>query len=484
MGRAKGIVALIWASADKIFTNGFSLVISVILARLIDPSEYGIIATASIFTILLSLFVEPGMTSALIQKKKLDNLDYSSILSFNLVLGIALYVLLLSLSNVIGRWFEIPELSEVIKVLGLQIIIGSVNSVQIAYVQRNMLFKKYFRCSLTAAVLASIVGIYMAYRGFGVWALVAYTLTRQVINTIMTLFMFGCYFGFRFSSKRFAEMFPFASRILVTKFVDQGYVEVTQTIISKVYSPQDLALYNRGKSFPNLIISNLNSSLASVIFPYFSKLQEETDTLYKSMRTAIKMVSFVSIPIMVGFLSCADVFVKVVLTEKWIKCVPFLQLCCFYSIWVPFSNVIWQVLKSVGKSSVVLKLEIVKITLCIVSLVVFLIIVNSPLAIVLSISFAYMISFFVECVVASKHLKYKIRYIFEDFFPSLLISCLMGSVVFLMNNIRINLLCLIIAQIIVGVMVYFGLAFVLKFPQLKMLKGYIKNKKNVSTPSL
>lgn len=478
MGKTKGIVALFWALADKILTNGFSLVISVILARLIDPSEYGIIATASIFTILLSLFVEPGMTSALIQKKNLDNLDYSSILSFNLVLGTALYMVLFSFSGVIGRWFDIPELSKVIKILGLQIIIGSINSVQIAYVQRNLLFKKYFRCSLTAVVSASIIGIVMAYREFGVWALVAYVLTRQFINTMTTLFVFRCFFGFRFSSKRFIEMFPFASRILVTKFVDQGYVEVTQTIISKAYSPQDLALYNKGKSFPDLIIKNLNSSLTSVIFPYFSKMQDETDTLYKSMRKAIKMVSFICIPLMVGLFSCAEVFVEVVLTEKWIKSVPFLQLCCFYNIWVPFSNVIWQTLKSVGKSSIILKLEIIKTILCIVSLVVFLIMVKSPLAIVLSISFAYMISFFVECFVASKHLKYKIRDVIEDFLPSLLISSFMGCVVLLMCKIQINLLVLLFAQIIAGIAVYFCLAYILKFSQLNMLIGYLKNKRN------
>lgn len=479
MAKVKGSVALFWASADKILTNGFSLVISVILARLIEPSEYGVIATASIFTILLSLFVEPGMTSALIQKKTVDKLDYSSILSFNLFLGAALYGLLFCFSDAIGKWFGLPVLSSVLKVLGMQVIIGSINSVQIAYVQRNMLFRRYFISSLLSVFVAAVAGIGMAYKGVGVWALVIYTLLRQLLNTIITFFLFRCNFGLKFSRDRFSEMFPFASRILITKFVDQGYVEATQTIISKVYSAQDLALYNKGKSFPDLIVNNLNAALTSVIFPYFSKMQDDNAVLKKSMRTAVKMISFICIPLMIGLLSCADTFVKVVLTEKWINSVPFLQLCCFYNIWVPFSNIIWQALKSIGKSSVVLRLEIVKTLLCISSLVVFLIVLNSPLAIALSISFAYMVSFFVECFVATKHLNYEVKYIVKDFLPSFLLSCVMGGIVILIGKMKINSFLLLLIQIISGVTFYLIATYLFKFPQLHMFLSFLKQKRSV-----
>lgn len=476
MSNKKGAVALLWSSMEKFITSGMSLVISIILARLIEPSEYGVIATASIFTILLSLFVEPGMTSALIQKKNSDNLDFSTMLSFNLVIGFCLYILLFSLSGVIGRWFELPVLSVVLKVLGVQIILGGVQSVQIAYVQRNMLFKRYFICSFSSVVVSSVVGVTMAYLGAGVWALVTYNLLKQVTNTILTFFLFNCRFGLRFSRKRCQQMLPFASRILFTKFIDQGYVEVTQAIISKVYSPTDLAFYNKGKSFPDLIISNLNSALSSVMFPLFSSMQDNFDEMKKSMRTAIKMTSYCCIPMMIGLLSCAENFIRVILTDSWINSVPFLQLCCFYYIWIPFSNIIRQSLKAIGNSSQVLLLEAVKTCMNISLLIVFLFFVKSPLAIVLSIATSYTLSFFVEWVIAFKYLQYSIKNILTDFMPSFVVSCIMGFVVFLIGKSNLPFLMELIIQITVGIMFYFAVTYVFKFPQVEQIKHMIHKK--------
>ena len=360
LSKNKGVSALLWSSLEKIMTNGMALVISVILARLIEPTEYGVIATASIFTILLLLFVEPGMTSALIQKKNSDKLDYSTILSFNLVVGVLLYAVLFGFSEIISQWFELPTLSLVLKVLGLQVIVGGVQSVQIAYVQKNMLFKRYFICSFVSVLVSSIISVTLAYQGAGVWALVAYNLFKQIINTLMTYLLFNCHFGLRFSRERFNQMFPFAGKILFTKFIDQGYVELTQTIVSKVYSPTDLAFYNKGKSFPDLIINNLNSALTSVLFPHFSNMQDNRDTMLVSIRTSVKMTSYICIPIMVGLLACSENFVLVILTDQWLNSIPFLQLCCFYYIWIPFSNIIRQSLKAIGNSDVVLKIEVFK----------------------------------------------------------------------------------------------------------------------------
>lgn len=476
MSNKKSAAALFWSSADRILTNGMGLVISIILARLIEPSEYGIIATASIFTTLLVLFVEPGMTSALIQKKNTDRLDFSTILSFNIAVGTCLYFLLFCLSGAIARWFEIPALSAVLKVLGLQVIVGGVNSVQIAFVQRNMLFKRYFICSFLSVLISSVVGVAMAYRGAGVWALVAYNLLKQIINTVLAYFIFKCRFGFCFSMERFNQMFPFAGRILFTKFIDQGYEEAIQVIIGKVYSPTELAFYNKGKSFPNLIINNLNSALTSVMFPYFSSMQDDFKVMLESVRTSVKMVSYICIPMMVGLLACSENFVKVILTDYWIDCVPFLQLCCFYYIWIPFSNIICQSLKAIGNSSVVLKLEAFKTATNIISLLLFVVIIKSPLAIAMSIAFAYTVSFFVEWVVASKYLRYSIKNILADFMPSFAVSWFVGIVVFAIGKMNLLPICELVLQIAIGIALYFATTYLLKFTQVKFLLNMIKYK--------
>lgn len=476
MNNKNGISALIWSSADKVLTNGFALIISILLARIIDPSEYGVIAIASIFTVLLSLFVEPGMTSALIQKKNCDRLDYSTILTFNLVIGAALYVILFFSAGAIGQWFELQVLSSVLQVLGLQILVGGVSSVQIAYVQKNMLFRRYFACSFTSVLVAAAIAIAMAYQGMGVWALVAYSLIRTLVNTVMTFLLFHCHFGLRFSKERFAAMFPFAGKMLFAKFIDQGYVEVTQTIIGKAYSSTELAFYNKGKSFPDLLINNLNSALGNVMFPYFSNLQDEFEKLKASLRASVKMTSFICMPILAGLIACASNFISVVLTDTWIDSVPFLQLFCIYYVWVPFSNLIWQSLKAIGKSGVVLKLEIVKMVLNIATLVFFLWWIRSPIAVAISIVVTYTLSFFVECFMAIRHLNYHLKEIVEDFAPSFLVSAGMGVLVWQLGNIANSPIWGLILQVGAGILFYVIAVLALRFPQAKQILSLIKQK--------
>ncbi len=470
-----GISALIWSSADKVLTNGLALFISILLARIIDPAEYGIVATASIFTVLLSLFVEPGMTSALIQKKNCDSLDYSTMLTSNLAIGAGLYGLLFLSAEAIGQWFELPVLSSVLRVMGLQILIGSINSVQIAYVHRNMLFRRYFICSFTSVSVAAVIAIVMAYQGYGVWALVAYNLIRTFVNTVMTFFLFRCRFGFKFSKERFMIMFPFAGKMLFAKFIDQGYVEITQAIISKAFSSAELAFYNKGKSFPDLLISNLNSALGNVMFPFFSNLQDDSEKLKSSLRESVKMTSFVCMPVLAGLIACGNNFIRVLLTDKWSESVPFLQLFCFYYIWIPFSNLIWQSLKAMGKSNVILKLEIVKMILNISTLVFFLWRIKSPIAVAISIAVTYTLSFFVECFMSTRHLNYHAKEIFADFVPSFLVSAGMCVFVWQIGHIVSSPLGGLILQVCSGVVFYIVAVSVLRFPQVKKLLSLLKH---------
>lgn len=465
--------ALFWATMDKVLTNGFALVISIVLARLVAPSEFGIIASAMIFTVILSLFVEPGMTSSLIQKKEPKGIDYSTILVFNLWTGALLYFLLFIVSPFIARWFELPVLRDVLRVMGIQILVGSANSVQIAYVQKNMQFKKYFWCSISSTVIAAIIAILLAIEGYGVWSLVANNILRSFILLVTVSLSFLWRFSFKFSRASFKELFPFASKMLLTKFIDQGYVEATQTIISKMYSPTDLAFYNRGKSFPDMLINNLNSALGNVLFPAFSEIQDDEKRLKESIAYSISMTSYVCLPLLIGLLACAHNLIIVFLTEKWEGSVIYLQIICLYYLWVPFSNVVWLSFKAIGASNRVLQLELIKITVNIVTLVAFVITMKTPLAIAISLAFSYFISFVVENIYVVKYIGIPFRVVSKCFFPSFLLSLIMGISVHYIGTISISPVVNLVMQIVVGAFLYLVLSMLFKMPQLTSLKSIL-----------
>lgn len=468
--------ALFWASLDKVLTNGFALVISILLARLIAPSEFGIIATAMILTVLLSLFVEPGMTSALIQNKETKEIDYSTILFFNICTGGLLYLFLYIVSPFIAIWFDLPVLKDVLRVMGIQILIGGINSVQISYVQKHMMFQKFFACSLLSTIVASVIAIMMAYAGYGVWSLVANNLLRSFILLITVSISLKWHFSLKFSYERFREMFPFASKMLFAKFIDQGYVEVIQTIISKVFSPTDLAFYNRGKSFPDMLISNINSALGNVLFPIFSNIQDNEKQLKESIKNAVSMTSYICFPLLIGLLACANNLILAVLTEKWESCIIYLQIICLYYLWVPFSNIVWQSFKGIGNSNKVLQLEVIKISLNIILLIAFIFILKSPLSIAISLACSYFLSFIVENIYVVKYIRISFKELFKCYFPSLLISSLMGVIVYSLGSISNSPFICLLVQVFVGICTYILISISMNIPQYKTLKSILYKK--------
>lgn len=469
--------ALLWATMDKFITNGFALVISIVLARLIAPSEFGIIATAMIFTVLLSLFVEPGMTSALIQKKDPDVLDFSTILTFNLCTGAILYSVLFILAPFVTNWFELPILKDVLRVMGLQILIGSVNSVQIAYAQKNMQFKRFFFCSFLSTIISAGIALIMACAGYGVWALVANNICRSFILLITVTIAFRWQYSFKFSSTRLKEMFPFASKMLLAKFIDQGYVEVTQTIISKMYTPTDLAFYNRAKSFPDMLISNLNLALGNVLFPVFSNIQDDESKLKESIINSIRLTSYISFPILIGLLFCAHNLIIFLLTDKWEGSIIFLQILCLYYMWVPFSNIVWLSFKAIGASNRVLQLELIKISTNVVMLIAFVLMMKSSLAIALSLVCSYFLSFIIEIIYVVKFLGINFKEILISFMPSLILSLIMGVGVLGVGIIIQSPVIGLFLQIAVGLLIYISLSVVLRIPQFETIMAImLKNR--------
>ena len=266
-----------WRFAERCGAQGIAFVVSIVLARLLAPEAYGIIALVTVFTNILNVFVDSGMGNALIQRKNADDTDFSTVFFFNMLLCTVLYMGMFVAAPWIAAFYKDPELTGVIRVLSLTLIISGVKNVQQAYVSRTMQFKKFFFSTLGGTIGSAVIGIAMAYAGFGVWALVAQQIFNQAVDTIILWITVKWRPKLKFSFKRLKKLFAYGWKLLVSSLLDTVYNNIRQVIIGKVYSSADLAYYNKGKHLPYLVITNVNVAIDSVLFPAISSKQDEID---------------------------------------------------------------------------------------------------------------------------------------------------------------------------------------------------------------
>lgn len=258
---------MIWRFLERCGAQGVTFLVSIVLARLLDPSVYGTVALVTVFTAILQVFVDSGMGNALIQKKDADDLDFSSVFYFNLSACILLYVGMFFAAPLIASFYNMPDLTPVVRVLSLTLIISGVKNVQKAYVSRNLLFKKFFFATLGGTIGAAVIGIWMAWKGYGVWALVAQHLFNATLDTIILWVTVKWRPKRVFSLERLKGLFSYGWKLLVSALLDTGYNNLRSLIIGKLYTSADLAFFNRGKQFPNLVVTNINTSIDSVLLP-------------------------------------------------------------------------------------------------------------------------------------------------------------------------------------------------------------------------
>lgn len=467
---------LVWKFAERITAQVVTLVVSIILARLLDPSHYGIISIVTIFITLANVFVSDSFGSALIQKKDADSLDFYSVLYFNIAFSVLLYILLFIaapfISRFYGEGYEI--LTPVLRVLSFRLILSAINSVQQAYVSRQMMFRKFFWSTLFGTIVSAVVGITMAYKGFGVWALVAQYLTNTTVDTFVLNRTMHFKLKPLFSLNRLKKLIPYGAGILGTKLLITGYQELRALLIGKIYSSADLAYYDKGKQFPNLIVANIDSSVAAVLFPKMSKVQDDPVLIKESTRLSIRFSAFVMCPMMLGLAAVAKPFVKVILTEKWMPCVPLLQLFCIVFLFQPIHTANMQAIKAIGRSDIYLKLEIIKKSIELICLI--LVVRISVNAIVTSMALLTVAFTFVNSLPNSKLLHYSFMEQMHDIFPSLGMGIAMAVVVYLIGNLQIPMLPLFIVQIICGMLVYISLAYITKNSEFCFLLNLLKKK--------
>jgi teichuronic acid exporter len=452
--------SLFWKLMERGGAQGIQFIVQILLARILDPKDYGLIALIAIFITIANVFVQSGFNTALIQKKHIDEVDLSSVFYLNLLVATLLYVLLFFTAPFIGAFYDITQLIPILRVLSITLFFGAFNSTQNAVIAREMQFKKLFYSSLGAIIVSGITGIYLAYGGLGVWALVAQQLVNQLLITLILWFTVKWRPRLLFSLIRIKGLFSYGWKLLISSLIDTLYMNIRSLIIGKIYNPEMLGFYNRGDQFPSIIVTNIDGSIQSVMLPTLASQQDNRQRVKDIVRRSIVTSSFIVFPMMIGLAVIAEPLVKILLTEKWLPCIPFLQICCAsYALW-PIHTANLQAINALGRSDIFLKLEIIKkiIGLVILTMTIF----YSVYAIAIGMLVSGIISTIINAYPNLKLLNYSYNEQMKDIIPSLLLSLVMGTVVYSFKWLGITPSMTLIIQVCAGGVLYLGMARIFK----------------------
>jgi teichuronic acid exporter len=475
MKKSKVVSSLLWKLMERGGTLGIQFIVQIMLARLLLPEEYGIIVLVTAFIIIANIFVQRGFNTALIQKKDVGEADFSSVFYLSLFVAGVLYAVLFFTSPFIASFYEETQLIPIFRVLSFILFFGAFNSIQNAFVARNMMFKKLFFSSISTIVLSGAVGIAMAYIGFGVWALVAQQLTNKLFITIILWFTVKWRPKLLFSFERVKGLFSYGWKLLVAALIDTLYTDIRNLIIGKIYSPAMLGFYNRGNQFPALITTSIDSSIQSVMLPVLSHQQDNRPRIKEMVRRSVVTSSFIIFPMMAGLAVVAEPLVKILLTDKWLPAVPFLQIFCASYALLPIHTANLQAINVLGRSDIFLKLEIIKKTIgfAILCVTVF----YGVYAIALGALFTGVISIFINAYPNLKLLNYSYKEQFKDIVPSLLLSLAMGVVVYSILWFGLTAWLTLKIQVIVGLGLYIVLTIIFKLECFTYLIATMKEMK-------
>lgn len=468
--------SFLWKLFERVSAQLIQFVVTIVLARLLLPSEYGTIALITIFIALCDVIIDGGLNTALIQKKDADNLDFSTIFFFSLGVAGILYVAMFFGAPLIADFYKQSELVSVIRVLSLSLFFYAFNSIQRAYVSKKMLFQRLFYSSLGAIILSGAIGIYMAYQGYGVWALVGQNLSNQIITTIIMWFTIKWRPDFQFSKVRFKVLFDYGWKIFGANIITALFVNARKLVIGKFYTPASLAYYEKGDQLPTLFMSNIFTSVQTILLPTLSEEQDNRTHVKAMMRRSTKLSCFFIYPIMVWMIVSAKPLVLLLLTDKWLPAVEFVQILCIANFFRPITISNWEAIKALGYSNITLKLEIVKKMIDITILVVSALI--SVYAIAWGCVLFNLLCVFINLAPNKKLLNYGIREQLVDAIPTLLVALMVGFVVYWIQLLPIHNIWIIVFQFVFGGILYLGLSALIKEESYQYIRQIIKENRN------
>lgn len=473
MNKKKIISNFFWRFAERCGAQFVTFIVSIVLARILSPKDYGTIALVMVFTTILQVFVDSGLGTALIQKKDADDLDFSSVFYFNFGVCIILYVGMFFLSPLIANFYDDELLIPIIRVISLTIIFSGIKGIQQAYVSRHMMFKRFFFSTLGETIFSAFLGIVLAYSGFGVWALVAQQISNTAIDTLILWLTVKWRPQKIFSLKRLINLLSFGWKLLVSSLLDTCYNNLRNLIIGKLYSSSDLAFYNQGDKFPKVIVTNINTSIDSVLLPTISSAQDDRERVKNMTRRAIKTSTYVMAPLMMGMAFCAEPIVHLVLTDKWLPCVPYLRIFCTTYMFWPVHTANLNAINAMGRSDWFLRLEVIKkavgMTLLLSTMW------FGVMAMACSLLVSNVLSQIINSWPNRKLLNYSYLEQVKDFAPGILLAVFMGICVYFIGYIPLPTIVTFVIQIISGAAIYIALSAILKLEEFEYLTGMIKS---------
>jgi len=472
--KQKTISGFTWSFIESIIGQGITFFVGIILARLLSPQEFGLIGMLTIFIALSQLLTDSGFSHALIRKQNCTQQDYSTVFYFNIVLGISLYVLLFLAANTISIFFREPILKPLIRVIGLAIIINSFTIIQNTLLTKQINFKLQAKISVVSFFISGIISIYMAYTGWGVWSLVALTLFKHSINSVLLWFWNKWKPLWCFSKKSFVELFSFSGKLFVTQLIDALYRNLYYVIIGKYFSAAELGYYTRAEQFQSLPSVNLQGIIGRVSYPVLATMQNDTPRLRDTYKKLIRSTMLITFVLMLGMAASAKPMILSLVGEKWEPCIMYLQLLCFVGIFYPLSALNLNILYVKGRSDLALRIEIIKKVLFVP---VFVLAVMWGIKImILSMIILSLISSFINSYWSGRLIGYSFFEQIKDIIPSFLIAAAMSLVVLIEGCIiPLPAFPLFIIQLVSGALLTLGLCEGLRYKDYLYMKNIIND---------
>lgn len=462
----------LWRFAERCGAQMVTFIVSIVLARILAPEDYGQIALITVFTNIMQVFVDSGLGTALIQKKDADDLDFSSVFYFNFAVCLVLYGVMFAAAPLIAAFYNDATLIPLVRVISLTIVISGVKGIQQSYVSRNMLFKRFFFATLGGTIFSAFLGIGLAYAGFGVWAIVAQQLSNATIDTLILWLTVKWRPKKMFSWQRLKGLLAFGWKLLASSLLDTVYNNLRSLVIGKMYSSSDLAYYNQADKFPNVIVTNINSSINSVLLPTMASAQDDHARVRAMTRRAIKTSTYIMAPLMMGLAFCAEPVVRLVLTDKWLPCVPFLRIFCITYMFYPIHTANLNAINAMGRSDLFLRLEIVK------KIVGMTLLLSTMWFGVMAMAYSLLMSSVLSQIINSwpnwKLLNYGYPEQLKDIMPSIILAVGMGCCVYPINLLGLPNAATLLIQVPLGAAIYIGLSAVLHLESFEHLVGMVR----------
>lgn len=465
---------LYWSSFNQFASYGMAFCVGIVMARLLSPSDYGITALPAVFMAVAAIFQGGGMGGALVRKEQVEDQDYSTLFYYSIGMGILMYIILFFSSPLIADFFDTPVLTSLIRVTALGFLWGPVSSVQYVILKRRLDFKTPTKISMATQVFSAVIGICLAYMGYGLWALVISGVLSSFLSLILVSYVVKWYPKTGWSMVSFKYLWNYGNKMMVSALLDTAYNNITPIFVAKHYSPADLGVYNRANGYAAMPSQGFTGVIQNVTFPVLSKLQSDDEGLARNYRRMLRVTAFIVFPIMLMLSALARPLILTLITEKWESCIILLEIICWSMMWYPVHAINLNLLQVKGRTDLFLRLEIIKkiIGVCIL-------IFTLPQGLIV---FCYgsvvssMISLIINTYYTGKLIHVGFFRQMADLLPILAISVVMYGCMHISNYFITNMYFQILAGGLIGSVVYLGLALIFKFNELEDTI-YILNRK-------